>query len=85
MRGFRLPGYSGSPDMSLWRCFRSAQSREGPRKVWDAPQSSPSGGLVTHPRASLLRSTCTWRNRRAHAGNCEVCVSQPADGPLSRL
>lgn len=37
MRGFRLPGNSGSPDMSLWKCFRSVQSREDPREVWDAP------------------------------------------------
>lgn len=36
MRGFRLPGNSGQ-DASLWRCFGSVQSREEPRKVWDAP------------------------------------------------
>lgn len=54
MRGFRLPGNSGSPDMSLWRCLsqektpgRSGMHREQPRHT--------SGGLVTHPRASLLR------------------------------
>lgn len=32
MRGFRLPGNSGAPDMSLWRGFRSVESREDPRK-----------------------------------------------------